>query len=197
MGRKINVVDASLRTWYTPDIDDNREDPDPFQVLISPLSGKEMRQLRSSLKLNSTSLESEDIMQAAEQREEELKSLVVSRHVHGVKGYEAQHAGTGEVIEPKNGEELIVVILEAHPDELLVLMDIYEAIYKSSTLSDEAKKKQVLQLDSQSQETQEGNPGVAQNVEEKNIESKTGCEASVIATAIPLSGPSVTTGSRS
>ena len=197
MGRKVSVVDASLRMWYTPDIDDNREDPEPFEVLISPLSGKEMRQLRSTLRLHSTSLESEDIMQAAERREEELKSLVVSKHVHNVRGYEAQHIVTGEVIEPKNGEELVSVILESHPDELLVLMDVYEAIYKSSTLSDDAKKKQASQLGLLRQETQEDKHGDAQNAEEKSTKSKTDCENSVIVTAIPVSGPSVATGNRS
>ena len=146
MGRKISVIDASLRTWYTPDIDDNRSDPDPFQVLISPLSGKDMRTLRSSLKLQATSLEAEEIMQAAERREDELRGLIVAQHVHDVRGYVAQDVTTGKVTEPKTGAELVECILSAHPDELIVLTDVYEAIMKASTLSEEAKKKTELAI---------------------------------------------------
>tara|TARA_R110002167_G_scaffold199684_6_gene403001 strand:+ start:763 stop:1356 length:594 start_codon:yes stop_codon:yes gene_type:complete len=187
MGRKITVIDASLRSWYTPDIDDNRKDPDPFMVLLSPLSGKDMRQLRSSLKLNSVSLENDDLIQAAEKREEELKALVVAQHVHRVSGYIAQDAATGAVTEPSNGSELVECVLGAHPDELAVLVDVYEAILRGSSLSDDAKKKQNLQSDSQSAGTQEDKHGVAQNAGVQSFPVKTVSGDSAIVTVIPTS----------
>ena len=195
MARRISVIDASVRTWYTPDIDDNRADPDPFRVLISPLSGKEIRQLRSSLKLQATSLESEDLMQAAERREEELKALVIAQHVHNVEGFSAQHVQTGEVIEPKDGATLVECILDSHPDELIVLVDIYDAIMSCSSLSDDAKKKLNSQSDLQSQGMTGDKRGAAQGVAVKNIETKTGSENSAIVTAIPTVDHSVVVGS--
>ena len=182
MGRRINVIDASVRTWHIPDVDDNKEDPEPFRVLISPLSGKEMRVLRSSLKLNATSLESDDLMQAAERREEELKALVVCEHVHSVEGFFAQHVQTGETVEPKDGSKLVECILDSHPDELLVLTDIYEAILGCSSLNEDAKKKQNSQLDLQSPEMSDGKPGDAPHAEAKNLANKTDSANSVIAT---------------
>tara|TARA_R100000664_G_C2733485_1_gene123543 strand:- start:350 stop:943 length:594 start_codon:yes stop_codon:yes gene_type:complete len=194
MARIIDVVDASLRSWYTPDIDDNRQDPDPFQVLISPLSGKDMRQLRSSLKLKATSLDNDDLMQAAERREEELKALIVEKHVHDVRGFSAKHIGTGEVIVPKSGHELVKCILEAHPDELIVLHDIYEAVLRSSSLTDEAKKKLSLQSDLPPPVTPEDNPGDALNVEGLALQTRTTSGDNGIATAVPISAASVSTG---
>ena len=196
MARKIRVIDASLRSWYTPDIDGNLQDPDPFQVLISPLSGKDMRQLRGSLKLKATSLESEDLMQAAERREEELKALIVEKHVHDVRGFIAQHVTTGEVTEPKTGEALVKCVLEAHPDELMVLHDIYEAIVKNSTLNDSAKKKSNSQSDLQSVETPDDRPGAVPSVEVQSMQSKTISGPSVIATATVPSEVLVSTGHR-
>lgn len=197
MGRKISVIDASLRTWYTPDIDDNRSDPDPFQVLISPLSGKDMRTLRSSLKLQATSLEAEEIMQAAERREDELRGLIVAQHVHEVRGYIAQDITTGKITEPKTGAELVECILSAHPDELIALMDIYEAVMKASTLSEEAKKKQNSRSDSPSAETPAASPGGVQGVADPILPARIISEDSVIATAIPTFGDSVPSGPQS
>ena len=197
MGRKISVIDASLRTWYTPDIDDNRSDPDPFQVLISPLSGKDMRTLRSSLKLQATSLEAEEIMQAAERREDELRGLIVAQHVHDVRGYVAQDVTTGKVTEPKTGAELVECILSAHPDELIVLTDVYEAIMKASTLSEEAKKKQNSRSASPLAETPDVNHGDALNVADPILKDRIISGPNVIATAIPTFGDSVSSGPQS
>tara|TARA_R100000808_G_scaffold14529_1_gene34231 strand:- start:4605 stop:5198 length:594 start_codon:yes stop_codon:yes gene_type:complete len=197
MARKIKVIDASLRTWYTPDIDGNLEDPDPFQVLISPLSGKDMRQLRSSLKLKATSLESEDLMQAAERREEELKALIVEKHVHDVRGFIAQHATSGEVIEPKTGEELVKCILEAHPDELVVLHDVCEAIVRNSTLNEETKKKLNLQSGLPSAVIPDDRPGAVPNAGAQILQTKTTSGNNGIATTAPTSGVSVSTGLQS
>ena len=194
MARRINVVDASLRSWYTPDIDDNLKDPDPFQVLLSPLSGKDMRQLRSSLKLKATSLENDDLMQAAERREEELKALIVEKHVHDIRGFSAQHVGTGEIIEPKSGAELVKCILEAHPDELVVLHDIYEAIIKNSTLSDGVKKKLNSQSDLPCPVTPEDRHGDALSAEALTLQTKTTSGDNGIATAAPISAALVSTG---
>ena len=197
MARKITVIDASVRSWYTPDIDDNREDPDPFQVLLSPLSGKDMRQLRSSLKLNSVSLESDDLMQAAERREEELKGLVVAQHVHDVRGYVAQNVSTGVITEPDNGAELVECVLSSHPDELLVLVDIYEAILKGSSLSDEAKKKQNSQSDLLYREMQEDRAGDVLDAAGPALQTKTICGNNAIVTVVPTSEASVSTGHQS
>tara|TARA_R100000808_G_C2118091_1_gene130109 strand:+ start:152 stop:745 length:594 start_codon:yes stop_codon:yes gene_type:complete len=196
MARRIDVVDASLRSWYTPDIDDNRQDPDPFQVLLSPLSGKDMRQLRSSLKLKATSLENDDLMQAAERREEELKALIVEKHVHDIRGFSAQHVGTGEIIEPKSGGELVKCILEAHPDELIVLHDIYEAIVKNSSLSEETKKKLNSQSDLPPLVIPDDRHGAVPSVEGKSLQTRTTSEGNGTVTAVPAFAASVSTGHR-
>lgn len=197
MGRKVRIIDAAVRNWYVPDIDDNREDPEPFRVLISPISGKDMRALRSSLKLQATSLESEDLMQAAEQREEQLKGMIVSKHVHEVEGYSAVHVVTQEIIEPKDGETLVACILDSHPEELTVLNDIYEAILNSSTLSEDSKKKSNLPSSSQSPEMTDVKHGDVLSAEALLLPSKTTSGDNGIATALPTFGASVQTGSQS
>lgn len=194
MGRKISVIDASVRSWYVPDIDDNKQDPDPFQVLISPLSGKDLRQLRSSLKLKATSLENDDLMQAAERREEELKGLIVAQHVHEVKGYIAQNVSTGAITEPSSGSELVECILSSHPEELAVLADIYEAILKSSKLSEDVKKKQSLQSGLPVPVMPEDKAGDAQNAEAQTFQVKTTSGNSATVTMIQPSEASVSTG---
>ena len=197
MGRKVRIIDAAVRNWYVPDIDDNREDPEPFRVLISPISGKDMRALRSSLKLQATSLESEDLMQAAEQREEQLKGMIVSKHVHEVEGYSAVHVVTQEIIEPKDGETLVACILDSHPEELTVLNDIYEAILNSSTLSEDSKKKSNLQSSSQSPEMTDVKHGDVLSAEALLLPTKTTSGDNGIVTALPTFGASVQTGSQS
>lgn len=194
MGRKISVIDASVRSWYVPDIDDNKQDPDPFQVLISPLSGKDLRQLRSSLKLKATSLENDDLMQAAERREEELKGLIVAQHVHEVKGYIAQNVSTGANTEPASGSELVECILSSHPEELAVLADIYEAILKSSKLSEDVKKKQSLQSGLPVPVMPEDKAGDAQNAEAQTFQVKTTSGNNATVTMIQPSEASVSTG---
>ena len=197
MGRKVRIIDAAVRNWYVPDIDDNREDPEPFRVLLSPISGKDMRALRSSLKLQATSLESEDLMQAAEQREEQLKAMIVAKHIHEVEGYSAVHVVTQEVVEPKDGETLVACILDSHPEELTVLNDIYEAIVESSSLSEEAKKKSNSQSSLQSPETTGVKHGDALSAEALLLPSKTTLGDNGIATALPTFAASVQTGSQS
>jgi len=194
MGRKISILDENIRRWYTPDIDNNLEDPEPFRVLISPISGKVMRQLKSTLTLKATKLEQDELMRAAEEREEELKNLIVSRHVHDVENFSAVDVNTREVTEIKTGEQLTECIKTAPASEYLVLVDIYEAIVQFSTLNEDTKKKPNSQSSSLCPTTQGGSLGGVVDVAAAASRTKITSESSAIATGQPQVGGSVFSG---
>ena len=119
--------------WYVPDIDDNREDPEPFMVLMSPLSGANMRKLESSNMGKITKRGEINFMKRAQ----DIQERIITERVVEVKNYAVSNEDTGEVLEPKNGAELVKAIMVAGAGEVDILDDIIEALKDSSKLDEE------------------------------------------------------------
>lgn len=130
MGRKVTKrEDAS---WYIPDIDDNRQDPEPFMVLLGPLSGKDMQKLeRATLGVSITRNQQANFLERAHT----LIARLIATCVQDVKNYSVSDKD-GNVFEPKTGEELMQAILTAGASELPILDDIVEALKDRSRLEE-------------------------------------------------------------
>lgn len=138
-------------TWYVPDIDDNRDDPEPFMVLISPLSGADMRKLEQTGLGKLTKKGTADINFML--RAQQLQERIIKERVNDVKNYAVMIEGTDQVLEPKNGAELIKAVMSAGASEAGIIDDIVEALKDSSTLSEGTLGNLKPQSDSQTAET--------------------------------------------
>jgi|TARA_A100001391_G_scaffold70347_2_gene44934 hypothetical protein len=123
--------------WYIPDIDDNREDSEPFMVLLSPLSAADMRKLEQSGLGKVTRKGSADInfMERAQQ----LQERIIRDRVLEVKNYSvllSNDEGKEELFTPSNGKELVKAIMSAGASEVVIFDDIVEALKDSSTLEE-------------------------------------------------------------
>jgi hypothetical protein len=123
--------------WYIPDIDDNREDSEPFMVLLSPLSAADMRKLEQSGLGKVTRKGSTDInfMERAQQ----LQERIIRDRVLEVKNYSvllSNDEGKEELFTPSNGKELVKAIMSAGASEVVIFDDIVEALKDTSTLEE-------------------------------------------------------------
>jgi len=115
--------------WYLPNVDANRTDPDPFKVLIRPLSGREKRRIEReavSVALNGNGDGFEKVARSSVDR-------AILASVEEVCGYQAMDAQK-RVTEPHTAEELLEAILSGPASELEVLDDIFFAITRASAL---------------------------------------------------------------
>lgn len=114
---------------YVPEIDNNRDDPDPFVVDIRPMLGEDLRELERSMgdftgaKVNFT------------ERAQKKAKEMFGKYVPGVRGYAIAHRLSGEMIRPRTGAGLYQVLTE-HGDEheQTIISDILEAVKNQSKL---------------------------------------------------------------
>jgi hypothetical protein len=130
MARVIKRIEDA--TWYAPDIGDNREDSDPFMVLLSPLSGSEMRKLEQAGMGNLTKNRGQINFY---KRVQAIQERIVKERVIEVKNYAVEDKD-GNVVEPKNGEELLQAVLAVGAAEAEVIDDIVEALKDASKLEE-------------------------------------------------------------
>jgi hypothetical protein len=116
-------------TWYVPDIDGNREDPDPFAILISPMSGAE----RASLERSAVMLE------PGANGETTVAARVRDRVIE-VRGYRVTNVHTGRVITPTTGAGLVEAIAASPATEHGLVSLIVAAIQSRSVLTEGARK---------------------------------------------------------
>jgi hypothetical protein len=134
---------AARAVWYVPDIDGNREDPDPFAVLVEPLSGAEMAQLEMA----SSDFAGDSIIG----RVHAVEELIATRRIKDVRGYSVLDADSGKVVTPKTGAELVAAIKMASAAERNVLREIVNAVQSYSQLKEGLLGKSISPLDSGSQ----------------------------------------------
>jgi hypothetical protein len=128
MARKVQGATAE-RVWYVPDVGDNREDPDPFMVLISAMSAADVQ----AMELGLTSMRGGPKTDPMARAHQAVKDSF-ARHVHEVKGYEIVNL-RGEAVRPSTGAELYAAILDHGPaSENAVLDDVYAAVRDMSRL---------------------------------------------------------------
>jgi hypothetical protein len=128
MPRQIETAKATA-VWYTPDIDDNRDDPEPFRVVLTPLTVRQKRELDTAAQVSA--LKGEDV--------DEIAGDVIFRairdQVSRVVGYEVRNVVTGDIVAPHDGATLVNAVLDAPAREGAVLNDIYAAIVNASHLA--------------------------------------------------------------
>ena len=148
MARQVAAVPSTWRergVRYVPDIDQNRADPDPFWVLLRPLTANESASIHSAeaarhLKVRFDGASGATIDRATEAAEwvaatEAAMSKAISVAVIEVHGYSGRNVDTGEIITPRNGAELVAFI-EGHAwdSERAVVQDLYRAVTERSHL---------------------------------------------------------------
>lgn len=146
MARQVATVPASWRergVRYVPEIDGNRADPDPFWVLLRPLSAAESARIHGAQAMRGlkvrlgddgavkTEGDATDLYAASEAaRAQAVRVAVLEVH-----GYSGRNTITGEVITPRTGAELVDFIeRHAWDSEAAVLEDLYRAVTDRSHL---------------------------------------------------------------
>lgn len=142
MGRVARTI-MKEPAWYVPDIEDNRADPDPFRVQISPMSGAELNELEAT-QGKFTKGASVNFVK----RGQLIVERLFSNRVHAVEGYSI----AGET--PKDGAALYRAIM-THGDEseVAIIDDIVDAVKNASKLDDGLLEKLTSQSGSQHPET--------------------------------------------
>jgi len=130
MARVVKRIDEE--TWYVPDIEDNRNDPEPFAVLISPLSGSEMRKLEQA---GMQSLTKSRGQVNVYKRIQDIQERIIRDRVLEVKNYSVAKKD-GTIFEPTNGKELLDAVLLSGAAEAEVIDDIVEAMKDASRLEE-------------------------------------------------------------
>ena len=137
--RRIDQVDArgeADASWFAPDIDGNREDPEPFEVLILPASGEDIRRLEAD---NGKMHHGQAVNFM--RRQQSVEDMMLERRVLGVRGYEVRDK-RGNIIRPTNGRELLGAIkFESAAAAETIRTSILEAIKSTSVLAEGARPK--------------------------------------------------------
>ena len=159
MGRNTKQI-ITEGTWFVPDIDNNRDDPEPFEVFIHPLSAGDMKTVEAgmgaftSAKINFT-----------ERAHTQIKK-VFAKYVTDVRGYSICHHKTGDRIEPRNGAALYNAIMDhGDDDEAKIIDDIYSALKSASHLREGLREILRLRSDSFPTRTEPHGNGVASVVD--------------------------------
>jgi len=97
--------------WFVPDIGDNRKDPDPFKVFVTPLTGAESDRL-SQAELGITGSKSRNTVAMGQRYVERI----IREHVREVKGYAGIDA-EGKRIEATDGASLLKLLALADDAE--------------------------------------------------------------------------------
>ena len=114
---------------YVPDIEDNRNDPDPFVVRIKPMTAAEMKMLERSMG-EMTAGKAANFLERADK----VARAIFKRCVVSVRGYTAR-SKDGTVMTPSTGVELYDAVNSCgDPAESAVIDDIYAAIKDHSHL---------------------------------------------------------------
>lgn len=131
MPRLVETTEDAV--WYVPDIDENRDDPEPFRVFLRTLTGADFNKLRSKAMGRVTSGRASVWMK----RNQRLIRRIVAEYVLRVEGY-ALGRPDGTRAEPTNGRELVKEITDKRTpaSEWTVLDDIAQALQKQSALRD-------------------------------------------------------------
>lgn len=167
MPRVVSFVSESV--WYVPDVGDNREDPDPFRVLIEPLSARELKAMERKINRQLTRgvKRSVDVSAMVDMSAENTAREILTNRVKQVYGYCIQDVARGGILEPTTGSDLFDALYrdDAPAEELDILNDIIEAVKDHSKLSEGLLEKSDRSLGSSCSEEKPG-AGVAPDAAE-------------------------------
>lgn len=174
--------------WYAPDIDDNRNDPDPFKVKIEPMTAREFNALQREA-FGGGMTKGSNFLEKAES----IKESVIKKRVVDVYGYSVE-TPTGRLT-PRNGAELYSAVLQAGANELVILDDVFAAIQSASHLEAGLVGKSSGPLDSSTGEISGNGDGGVASADETKAQTQT-CQsqsADALETATSLQTPVPTT----
>lgn len=154
--------------WYAPDIDGNRDDPDPFEVFIHPMTAGDMKRVERGMgeytagKIN-----------FAERGQKQVREII-SKCVTDARGYSIWNTKTGEKITPRNGAALYAAIMDHGDDkEASILDDVFQAIKDASHLKAGLRETLRLRFGSPVPVTQSHGAGAASAVVERTHPGQT------------------------
>lgn len=123
-------------TWHVPDIGDNRTDPEPFRVLLEPMSGQEWQAWNAKYlgKITKRGGGNAAVVRATQRLREEL----IKNRVKQVEGYTVSKQD-GSSFSPTNGEQLLEALQMVSANEAeIVVNDIALAIQDASTIQEKS-----------------------------------------------------------
>lgn len=133
MARKTKTFSGDFD--YVLDLDNNREDVDPFWVKLQPLTGRELEQYER---------QTAQFTRGAQNFMAKLQKVrddMISARVLEVHGYEIQ-ISPEEILVPRTGRELVEMIKKAPANEIdLVLGEVETALRDHSKLEAGLRKK--------------------------------------------------------
>jgi len=141
VARTVKLVDKSACLWYTPDVFDNRKDPEPFAVLLRPMSAEDLQRMQEAHQEEEVRrLVAKERGSKAEQPGARLVDAMIEKHVIEVRGYTGTDSAGVSVV-PRNGAELLALIYAAGSEELSLRNDISLALQERSRLDAGLEKK--------------------------------------------------------
>ena len=150
--RTVRQIDTEA-VWDVPDIDDNRQDPDPMKVKIRPLTARDKARIEHKVMVDAV----RNSQEITEQHDSIMRMLVADAILE-VTGYIAIDKD-GKRKEIKTGNELVDAVMAGPPTEARLLDDIYFALIDLSRLNDGvAKNSSGLPGSSSPQTTSPGPP---------------------------------------
>ena len=167
MGRTVTRLEDA--EWYVPDIEDNRADPDPFCVQLTPLSGAELTKFERVLGKITRGREINAVDRAVN-----LRDRIIIKRVLEVRNYAVLNKKTGKVFEATDGTSLIAAVNIAGGSEVdLVLDDIVQACKNHSKLEEGILENLASQSASVSRKTETSGDGAANGADETNEQAQT------------------------
>lgn len=141
MGRNVTFSDVAV--WHAPDVGDNRRDPEPFEVLIQPMSGEEFARFERAT--NADTLRGVAPGNAAASVAARIQAeteRLVSERVLEVANYTLRievAGGAEQLVAPKTGAELVAALKRASASEYDLVFKIAAAIRDRSRLLEGAR----------------------------------------------------------
>lgn len=150
MGRKVKTVTQPV--WYVPDIGDNRQDPDPFRVLLSPISARDLqeinharavRTIRRSIPQGASPEDAMGALKTQAWQDDDLDDFVTQdthrilrERIVEVVGYAHENIETGDLSTPATGEDFVDLVLAQPGEEYRLLDQIWDVLVNASSLSE-------------------------------------------------------------
>ena len=130
--RRLKLIDAAQAQKFVPDVGDNRQDADPFHVLLRPIRMAEYLAIREA-QIARLEHGASSLALARMQRDATIEAHVISVH-----GLEVVDGGAARVI--RTGTELVELAADLSPEEDGALDQIFKEILRAGTVGTQEKK---------------------------------------------------------
>ena len=132
----LDALSSTLGTWFAPEYGGNREKPEAerMAVRLSPLTGRELKAVRSATKVSLKPKKESDFVALIEAREDAVGRELLSKHILEVRNLSSRKAG---VVTPiADGAGLVELCLSGPPSLLSLAEEILAALMDTSKLEE-------------------------------------------------------------